>query len=113
MSDAQTVAEGVSGVLTPGEPVRPRESRPRASNEVSCSTCQQAWTGLAVAHCGACHETFSGVGLFDRHRDQHGDRGKCLDPATITKGSPIVWRDGMWRGPEMDEATKAKRFGSR
>lgn len=67
--------------------------------------------GMSLQLDALCHRTFAGIGLFDRHRDQHGERGKCVDPATLTKGTPIVFRDGMWRGPEMDEATKAKRFG--
>jgi len=33
-----------------------------------CRGCSVHWTGLAVAHCGACHRTFSSVSTFDRHR---------------------------------------------
>lgn len=42
----------------------------------SCSGCDNKWGGLAQAHCSVCHELFSGVTAFDRHRS----RGHCLDP---------------------------------
>lgn len=64
-----------------------------------------------MAHCGACHETFSGTGLFDKHRGQHGERGRCLDPREIRHlaGHEIMFhRGGMWRGPEVDEAERAR-----
>lgn len=30
--------------------------------------CDQRWTGLSAAHCTACHVTFAGVDIFDRHQ---------------------------------------------
>jgi hypothetical protein len=101
----------VPGVLTPERPSDGSERAGERRTGPSCNGCGAVWSGLSACHCSACHRTFAGIGLFDRHRDQHGERGKCVDPATLTKGTPIVFRDGMWRGPEMDEATKAKRFG--
>jgi hypothetical protein len=84
---------------------------------ITCSGCDTTWTGLAAAHCGSCHETFSGAALFDRHRHARGDHGGCLDPATIINtrtGERIMYRrDGMWRSPEMPEEVKAARFGRR
>ena len=62
-----------------------------------------------------CCRTFSGTTLFDRHRSVAGERGTCTDPAELRDGDgqPVCeFRDGMWRFPEMDEATKAARFGS-
>jgi hypothetical protein len=86
----------------------------------TCPACRTTWTGTAACHCASCHHTFAGVGLFDAHRSQYGERGACLDPATITiksgprTGEPVMhFRDGMWRGPEMTEAEKLARFGAR
>lgn len=34
---------------------------------------------MATAHCGTCHNTFTGVTAFDRHRRG----GTCLDPSSV------------------------------
>lgn len=69
-----------------------------------CITCSKSWSGLNVSHCSACHETFSGVRLFDKHRVHYGERGRCVDPATVTDlyGKRIMWPDdnGTWRATE-------------
>lgn len=38
--------------------------------------CDARWGGLLASHCSACHNTFSGIIAFDKHRL----RGKCVDP---------------------------------
>jgi len=61
----------------------------------TCSACPATWTGLATAHCGACHRTFARVSGFDLHRA----RGACTGPATMRRrdGRPVlVDRDGVW-----------------
>lgn len=67
--------------------------------------CGESWTALTAAHCAGCHRTFSGAGLFDKHRSARGEHGACLNPADlrhVRTGEPIAFfRDGMWRGPEM------------
>jgi hypothetical protein len=71
-----------------------------------------SWTGLCTAHCGACHRTFSGIRLFDRHRTVAGG---CLDPATLRERNGEAMcelRDGVWRGPEMDAETRLQLFGT-
>ncbi len=45
----------------------------------TCGGCTNTWGGLAQAHCSVCHELFSGVTAFDKHRS----KGKCLDPAKM------------------------------
>lgn len=45
----------------------------------------------AQCHCGACHETFSGITLFDRHRRD----GKCLPISAIALQLRQV--RGVWR----------------
>jgi hypothetical protein len=50
--------------------------------------CGRHWTGLSQAHCPTCHEHFSSVANFDRHRP---GAGGCQDPAAVTKrnGDPV------------------------
>lgn len=100
--------EGHPSPITPGGPSQPAsatrrraDGAPRAqpSNLATCPTCPARWTGLAAAHCTGCHETFSGVSLFDRHRTAAGERGACRPPADL---SDCEFRDGMWRGPRYD-----------
>jgi hypothetical protein len=93
---------------------QPEILHPRPGTGITCSGCPAQWTGASRAHCSGCHRTFSGATLFDAHRSPRGPRGTCLDPATltVTDGSPRMrLRDGIWAGPEMDEAAKARRFG--
>lgn len=76
----------------------------------TCGGCRNTWTGLAMAHCSACHQTFGSVNQFDRHRSQVGTRGTCLSPPTIvdTKGNRVMfYRNGAWRSPELSPAVKA------
>lgn len=84
--------------------------------KITCNGCDHTWTAPGAAHCGGCHTApFATVSVFDQHRSVAGEHGTCLDPATVRNRSGdrvLFLRDGMWRGPEMDEATKLKRFGS-
>jgi hypothetical protein len=87
------------------------EKRPVRSN--TCSGCEAAWTGLSVAHCAAsgCHELFASVSLFDMHRSQDGDHGACIPPGEVQGRNGeqrLLFRDGMWRGPELTEEQRAK-----
>lgn len=75
---------------------------------ITCSGCDQTWTAPGAAHCGSCHRLFAAPGLFDKHRSQYGERGACVDPTTLTGRSEMVFRDGMWRGPEMTDEQQAR-----
>jgi hypothetical protein len=92
-----------------------RVRRPAPPN--TCGGCDATWTGDGRAHCSACHRTFAGVGLFDRHRSMAGERGACADPAALRHGEtgePVMFlRHGMWCGPEMTDEQKAAAFGGR
>ena len=122
--DAQSPADPLQGVLTPGSPESRSDSRgdsserhPKASTpppRATCGGCDSTWTGTAACHCSGCHRTFSGVGLFDKHRSAVGEYGACIDPATITDkhDQPVTFfRDGMWRGPELTEEQITKAWG--
>lgn len=89
-----------------------RDPRPAVPN--TCGGCEASWTGDRPCHCSACHRTFAGVHLFDTHRTAKGERGECLNPASIRNRleQPLMFfRNGMWRGPEMTEEQKAAAFG--
>jgi hypothetical protein len=51
----------------------------------SCARCHVRWGGLKTAHCAACHQTFTAVTAFDKHRSgSHSeDTRRCLDPASV------------------------------
>lgn len=76
--------------------------------------CVWRQAGNITGHCAACHNTFAGLDLFDRHQ-RINDNGTvtCLEPAgMVYKGVELeLDSDGTWRGPRMDTATKVKRFG--
>jgi hypothetical protein len=38
--------------------------------------CGASWPGTARCHCSGCHQTFSAITAFDRHRVD----GRCQDP---------------------------------
>jgi hypothetical protein len=52
-------------------------------------------------HCGACHETFAALKIFDRHQSvTYGERTArvvCKDPAKI---GLVLDAWGTWRTPE-------------
>lgn len=49
-----------------------------------CPRCQGRWSGLNTSHCTSCHQTFTGIAAFDRHRTgSHSESGeKFIDKAT-------------------------------
>lgn len=52
--------------------------------------CGRTWTGLSQAHCTICHEHFSTVANFDRHKPS---RSGCMNPSTIVNrrtGKPVL-----------------------
>ena len=55
------------------------------SETVHCPKCRLGWGGLNTAHCTACHQTFTGISAFDKHRTgSHAkDTRYCLGPLTI------------------------------
>lgn len=42
--------------------------------------CGAAWCGLKTSHCSACHETFTSITSFDRHRTGGAGDRKCVAP---------------------------------
>jgi hypothetical protein len=77
-----------------------------------CSGCDARWGGVERAHCASCHRTFAGVWLFDKHRAVTGCRGRCQDPAGLVEGGKriaFLRDDGIWHGPQMTAADRARR----
>lgn len=50
-----------------------------------CARCPNLWGGFNTSHCGGCHQTFTGLTAFDKHRDGSHSAGTrhCVDPATV------------------------------
>jgi len=55
------------------------------TGEFGCPRCDARWNGTSTAHCAACHETFTRVTVFDRHRTgTHSRAGRhCLAPVAV------------------------------
>ncbi|TDH48865.1 hypothetical protein E2F47_22125 [Mycobacterium eburneum] len=56
-----------------------------ATQPHECAKCRQRWGGLNTSHCSACHQTFTGLTAFDKHRDgnhAHGTR-HCVAPQSV------------------------------
>jgi hypothetical protein len=82
-------------------PIGPQKRAGARARAYTCGGCDNRWTGASYAHCSACHRTFIGVRMFDKHRRLGG----CLDPAIMrTKaGDPIMRLEaGIWRSYERD-----------
>lgn len=66
----------------------------------TCGGCTAEWQSLLVAHCASCHNTFSTVALFDRHRVSY----RCAVPSRLRvdsgsrAGLPLMRLDdrGIW-----------------
>ena len=48
-------------------------------NAITHGACKRWWTGAERSHCGGCHELFSSLTAFDRHRRG----GRCLPPESV------------------------------
>lgn len=50
-----------------------------------CGKCPSRWGGYNTAHCGACHETFTGITAFDKHRAGSHAQGTrhCVPPQEV------------------------------
>jgi hypothetical protein len=91
------------------------EGEKRGSSWITCR-CGARWTARGLAHCGGCHNSYSGISTFDQHRSMTGEHGVCKRPAEVVNslGERLLWlRDGVWRGPELTEDEKTARFGNR
>lgn len=77
-----------------------------------CHGCTTRWSGFGIAHCGACHETFGGVGGFDKHRagskDRRFQQGECTDPSLLGLERNV---HGTWVTPS-NGADFGKIFGT-
>lgn len=50
-----------------------------------CARCTARWTGHNTSHCGACHETFTSLSAFDKHRTGSHARSTraCEHPVSV------------------------------
>ena len=69
------------------------------SNPVSHGACGKTWqqSGNATSHCGACHETFVSLRIFEAHRRGDG----CVLPGEVIFRKRNLTRrvDGQWYSP--------------
>lgn len=68
-------------------------SRARLTDVWTCGGCSSRWKGHQACHCAGCHQTLSGIGMFDKHRSH----GVCKTPQDA---GATRFVDGVWRGPE-------------
>jgi hypothetical protein len=61
---------------------------------MSCTTTCRKPNGNQ-AHCGACHETFSAVSTFDRHRTGSTHERRCAHPEAV---GLRLNTHGVWTG---------------
>lgn len=56
-----------------------------ASQPHGCGKCQKRWGGYNTSHCSGCHETFTSLSAFDKHRTGSHASGsrRCLPPAEV------------------------------
>lgn len=91
------------GVTTPTRRRRADPDKVSKLPHASCGGCSARWQSMALAHCGACHESFGSVDLFDRHRLARGEHGVCEYPSYLParKGAQLrmIKVDGVWREP--------------
>ncbi len=77
---SQTVLDGLQTPARPGPDRSLRGTADPSTLPHRCGRCESRWAGNSTCHCGGgCHQTFSGVTTFDRHRRN----GQCLDPASV------------------------------
>lgn len=89
------------------------DEHPERKLQHGCGRCSARWNGKKTAHCGSCHETFSGPSAFDQHRVG----GTCVqaDAATMLRyllarqerAGYVVWgcagADERWDNEDGDE----------
>jgi hypothetical protein len=88
MTEPETTYTGHPSFVAPDEhagPKRHKGDRKRKVDWITCSGCDNHWTGLAVMHCSKCHRTFTGISAFDLHRtgSHAASTRTCLDPVTV------------------------------
>lgn len=79
----------------------------RPLNSTVCSRCDAWWGGLNTSHCSACHQTFTGLSAFDKHRTgSHANSTRhCVAPESVGlvdagRAYPCWAFEGTWTGPE-------------
>lgn len=94
-------------------PVIPLRARRTVSaktvhREAGTCECGARWTGLLIAHCTKCHQSFGGIRGFDFHRIGHVDHRRCRTPEQL-RGFGYEPNDrGIWRRPRPDSTLPDK-----
>lgn len=75
-----------------------------------CKSCAKTWTGLRIAHCALCHQTFTTPANFDRHRAGRKTHGVKLAAGECHAGDVcgLVLNDrGQWAMPGRETEAEA------
>lgn len=70
------------------------------SAPIGTNCCDARWGGLKTCHCSACHNTFTSITAFDKHRTgSHAlSERTCLEPSAV--GLVLTGRDyPCWGAP--------------
>ena len=72
-----------TGKWAPGV-IYPDNGGNRGPGEHTAACCGARFGGLNTAHCSGCHQTFTGMTAFDRHRDGSHTTGRtCRTPDDV------------------------------
>lgn len=69
---------------------------PRSSH----AACGATWTAKRAEHCPACHLTFSGTSIGDRHRAGPYARRRCVPAFLLPALGLVLDSRGIWAGAE-------------
>lgn len=108
---AHMASDRASETLPVRESPAPAPEKPQNRlQRLTCSGCDNTWTGVTRCHCSGCHRTFAGLTLFDAHRRDIRGQGTCLDPATLDQRYDA--EAGTWRGPELTDEQVSRLRGA-
>lgn len=54
----------------------------------------------AECHCGSCHQTFSGLGLFDKHQRRNYSKRPAVSCVAPVRLGLVQNARGVWHTPE-------------
>lgn len=92
--------------------MRIRETAEPPADAIWHGECEQWWTGLARAHCPACHQTFSRDSTADRHRVTVRGVGRyCVHPASVGLVAREMPFGLLWSWPAPGAGADRGRLG--
>ncbi len=81
----------------------------RTPATIGCPRCPNRWTGHNTAHCPTCHQTFTGITAFDRHRTGSHTTGRTCLPPTQAGLADAGRNYPCWGHPTTDKRWNRKK----